>query len=621
MKKVIEILLSGSAGFMLESPMITHVHAPARPQPPAHPSQAFVGNKFNWRRILSFKTTGARALWFFSFLAFLVVPLTAVRAEDKVARELDKVLNGSCQTGAPGFSVAVIQHGKGVYEKGYGLANLEYDIPVTPQTIYHVASVSKQFTAMALVLLEQDGKLSLEDDVHKYLPELPDYGHAVAIRQLLQHTSGIRDQWQTLGLAGWRLDDVITQEQILRVLFRQRELNFVPGTRHLYSNGGYTLAAEIVARVSGKAFPDFCRERIFEPLGMAHTHFHIDNRRIVHDRAYSYSKDGDGYEAEPLNYANAGATSLFTTAPDLTRWLDNFREAKVGGRRAIERMQEQAVLADGSKIDYALGVGIGNHRGIKTISHGGADAGYRSFVVWFPEQELGVAVLTGLASFDIGGTAYKMADALLADKLAPEEKPKPAATTTPAQTNRNYVKLDSRLVKKFAGAYKLDVGLTANFFEKEGRLMAELPGQGTAELHPLDTNRFFIDMPAGELEFLAQKDGAMRLKFLHQAGGTVTGERIATTAWEPKDLEAFQGTYWSDELETQYTIRLKEGKLTAEHIRHGTIELLPAMQDRFTTREWFMPEVKFQREPSGGVSGVTLGGGRLTGILFKRRTD
>ena len=150
--------------------------------------------------------------------------------------------------------------------------------------------------------------------------------------------------------------------------------------------------------------------------------------------------------------------------------------------------------------------------------------------------------------------------------------------------------------------------------------MAEVPGQGTVELHPLATNRFFVEMPAGELEFSAQKEGAMRLKFSHEGGGaTVTGERIATTPWEPKNLEAFQGVYWSDELETQYTIKLKDGKLTAEHIRHGAIELLPTMQDQFQPQEWFMSEVKFQRDGAGQVSGVTMGGGRLTGILFKRR--
>ena len=221
-------------------------------------------------------------------LVFLAIAPIGLFAQEDRTKRVDDLFESWSKPGTPGAAVAIIQHGKLVYEKGYGLANLEYDIPVTPQTIYHVASVSKQFTAMALVLLEQEGKLSLEDEVHKYLPELPDYKHPITLRQLLQHTSGIRDQWQTLALAGWRLDDVITQEQILRLLFHQKELNFVPGTRHLYSNGGYTLAAEVVARVSGKPFPEFCQDRIFGPLAMTRTHFHQDHRRIVHDRAYSY---------------------------------------------------------------------------------------------------------------------------------------------------------------------------------------------------------------------------------------------------------------------------------------------------------------------------------------------
>lgn len=483
------------------------------------------------RNCLALIIRGLRSIHIYSLFSLLILPLSTFAANDGLAIRLEELLS-VLPAGAPGFSVAVIQHGKPLYEKGFGLANLEYDIPVTPQTVYHVASVSKQFTAMAVVLLEEDGKLSLEDDLHKYLSELPDYGHPVTIRQLLQHTSGIRDQWQTLGLAGWRLDDVITQEQILRLLFRQKELNFVPGTRHLYSNGGYTLAAEIVARVSGKSFPDFCRDRIFNPLGLTRTHFHIDHRTIVRDRAYSYSKHGDGYEAEPLNYANVGATSLFTTASDLVRWLDNFREPKVGGQRAIERLQEQAILADGNKIDYALGVGIGSHRGLKTISHGGGDAGYRSFVVWFPEQELGVAVLSGLASFECSGAAFKVADSVLGNKLMQEAKKEPALAAD--QKKRDYINLDKQVFKQFSGAYKLDAGLTANFYEKEGRFIGEIPGQGTVELHPLGTNRFLVETPSGELEFSPQKDGAMRLKFSHEGGGTVAGERIASVPWNPK---------------------------------------------------------------------------------------
>jgi len=232
-----------------------------------------------------------------------------VFGQDDHAKQVDAIFQ-PWNTSGPGAAVSVIDKGRLIFEKGYGLADLEYDIPIKPDTIFHVASVSKQFTAMALVLLEQDGKLSIDDDVHKYLPELPDYGHPIKIRNLLQHTSGIRDQWQTLGLAGWSLEDVITQDQILRLLFRQRELNFVPGTEHLYSNGGYTLAAEIVARVSHQPFPQFCADRIFKPLGMTHTHFHQGLHQIVRNRAYSYSGAQGAYEASPLNYANVGATSL-----------------------------------------------------------------------------------------------------------------------------------------------------------------------------------------------------------------------------------------------------------------------------------------------------------------------
>ncbi len=548
-------------------------------------------------------------------LLLLAAAPLALLAQEDCTNRLDELFKPWTRAGSPGAAVAVIQHGRLVFEKGYGLANLEYDIPVTPQSVYHVASVSKQFTAMALVLLEQDGKLSLEDDVHKYLPELPEYGHPITLRQLLQHTSGIRDQWQTLALAGWRLDDVITQKQILRVLFRQKELNLAPGTKHLYSNGGYTLAAEVVARVSGMPFPAFCQERIFRPLGMTRTHFHDDHRRIVRERAYSYEKSPYGYEAAPLNYANAGATSLFTTPTDLVRWLDNVREPKVGGRAAVERLQEQAVLADGKKLDYALGLAIGQSRGLRTISHGGGDAGYRSFVLWFPEPELGVAVVSGLASFDSGGTAHKVAQIFLGEKTSAEERD-PSAPPAPEKP-RQYITLAPSVLDQYVGHYRTEVGLEADVRREGGKLLGEVPGSGLQELLPVSTNRFVLALGSAEVEFLVQKEGPMRLKF-RQEGTTIMGERIAVNPQKPARLDEYQGTYWSDELETEYTITCRDGKLAANHIRHGEIALAPSGKDRFTSREWFMPEVVFLRDGSNSVSGLKLGGGRVTGIRFTR---
>lgn len=346
------------------------------------------------------------------------------RSSDRISqaekvKKIDEIFSRWNKPGSPGATIAVIEKGKLILEKGYGLANLEYNIPVTPDTIFHVASVSKQFTAMAIVLLEEDGMLSIDDDIRKYLPELPDYGYKITIRNLLQHTSGIRDQWQTLGIAGWSLMDVITQDQILRMLFRQKELNFPPGTRHLYSNGGFTLLAEIAARVSGYAFPKFCMDRIFKPLGMKHTHFHQDLTQIVPNRAYSYVNKGSGYAISPLNYANTGATSLFTTAGDLVKWLDNFRSPVICKPASISRMQEQCILSDGKKINYGLGISIDRINGVRMISHGGGDAGYRSFVMWFPKYELGIAVASNLGSFNPNMVALQAASVYLGKTMGP----------------------------------------------------------------------------------------------------------------------------------------------------------------------------------------------------------
>ncbi len=540
-----------------------------------------------------------------------LVVAAAFCAEDDRGKRIDDILQQWNKPDMPGASVAVIQDGKLAYQKGYGAANLEYGIAITPDTVFHVASVSKQFTAMALVLLEQEGKLSLEDDIRKYLTELPDYGHKIAIRNLLQHTSGIRDQWQTLALAGWRLDDVITQKQILRMLFRQKELNFEPGTRHLYSNGGYTLAAEIVARVLGKPMPQFCDERIFQPLGMTRTHFHDDHRRIVRDRAYSYEKARDGFQASPLNYANVGATSLFTTAPDLTKWLDNFRDPKVGGPKAIARLEERAVLSNGNKIDYALGLATGEYRGLHTISHGGADAGYRSFVLWFPDQQVGVAVLSNLASFNTAGIANKIAEVYLEPKMtAQAEKPKPAA--------RKYITLEPGALDQYAGTYRLDMGLVT-MTVKDGKLMGAPQGQPQAELKPIAAGKFYVEQIDGEVQFTPKPGGNMSMKLTSGGGMNAEGDRVKITPFDSADLPQYAGAYWSDELETQYTIVLKEGKLVADHAHHGEIALTPLAKDQFRGATFFTQEVNFVRDGAGRVTAMTIGGGRVAAVKFARR--
>ncbi|HEV7358693.1 MAG TPA: serine hydrolase domain-containing protein [Steroidobacteraceae bacterium] len=510
----------------------------------------------------------------------------------------------------PGASVAVIQHGKVIFAKGYGIANLEYNIPIKPETIFHVASVSKQFTAMAVVLLESDGKLALDDDVHQYLPELPDYGNKITIRHLLQHTSGIRDQWQLLGLAGWNLQDVITQDQALRLIFRQKELNFAPGTHNLYSNSGFTLLAEIVTRVAGMPFPQFCAERIFTPLKMTRTHFHQDLTQLVPGRAYSYENKGAGFAAAPMNYAIVGATSLFTTASDLVLWLDNFRDPRVGGAAAVARMQEEGVLSDGTKIHYGLGVALGTYRGLKTISHGGGDAGYRSQVIWFPEQELGVAVISNLGSFNPGNLSGSVAEVYIGDKMAPQEAKQNGVEP-------KYVPMDVQELEKFAGVYPLPkVGQTLTVVVKDGKLWAAAGQQ--LELHPVGPGHFYCKEIQADMEFSPQEHGGMHVKITQPGGAINESERIPAAAGAV-DLLPYAGVYWSDELETQYTFFVRDGSLYARHAHHGEVVLAPIAKDEFSTGWWFTPNVKFVRDAAGNISGVTLGGGRVAAVAFTRK--
>src|ERR1700722_17940427 len=252
---------------------------------------------------------------------------------------------------SPGCALSVIRDHKIIYERGYGMADLDHNIPITPTTVFHVASMSKQFNAASILLLAQENKLSLDDPVRKYIPELPDFGTPVTIRELLHHTSGLRDQWDLLGLAGWRYSlDLITDDDVLAVMSRQRDLNFPPGSRHLYSNTGYTLLAQIVKRVSGESFREFTTTHIFQPLQMNNTRFRDDHAEVIKNIAYGYQPTQDAFLISITNFDTVGATSLLTTVQDLALWDENFYHPRVGGLKLIEQLQERGKLNNGDLI-------------------------------------------------------------------------------------------------------------------------------------------------------------------------------------------------------------------------------------------------------------------------------
>jgi CubicO group peptidase (beta-lactamase class C family) len=516
---------------------------------------------------------------------------------------------------SPGASVAVIRNGAIVYSAGFGSAQIEYQVPVMPSTIFHVASVSKQFTAMAVLLLEADGRLSLDDDIRSHMPEVPDMGHPVTVRHLLHHTSGVRDQWELLAMAGWRLDDVITKEHVRRMLSLQRELNFPPGEEYLYSNMGFSMLADLVERVSGQPFSEFLQARVLAPLDMTSTHVHDDHQMVVPGRAYSYRAAEDGYTKAVLSYANHGATSLFTTADDLARWLDNFRHQRIGGAAVLDRMTTPGVLNGGDTITYALGVVTGTYRGASTVSHGGADAGFRSNVMWFPEHETGIAVLSNLASANPGLRARRVADVVLGDVLEPmpgtEAEPEPAGDQEPeAET---WIDVDPEILESYAGRFRAVPG-TLSFEVREGRLWVTVPEE--AALVARSRTTFAVEGAAAQVTFHVREPGVADSLTLEVEGATYAGVRLPDSAPDAAGLVAYTGTFYSPEIQTLYEISVKDGELVAEHLRHGELPLTHEEEDTFSGPQWFFRDVRFTRDGEGAVDGFRLTGGRVRNLRF-----
>jgi CubicO group peptidase (beta-lactamase class C family) len=535
-------------------------------------------------------------------------------AQGPPEKQVDQLIAPMIKPGSAGVTVAVAKGDKILFSKGYGSANPEYNIPNTPKTIFHVASVSKQFTAFAIALLADQGKISLDDDIRKYLPELHDFGHKITIKQLVHHTSGLRDQWNLLALAGWRLDDVITRDQVLRLISKQRELNFKPGDEFSYCNTGYTLMGEIVSRVSGKTFADWCSENIFKPLQMNNTLFYDDHEKMVSNRAYSFQDTQDGLKKSVLSYANAGATSLFTTAEDLMKWANNFHTMKVGNQKVMKQMEERGVLNKGDTLGYAFGQGFDQYRGVKTISHGGADAGYRTHLVRFPDQNISIAVLSNLGSFNPGGLANKIADIYLKDHLKGESKK--SETEPPVASG---VKVDDKFLKVYEGSYQLGPNFIVSFKLEDGKFIALATGQPPFPLVASNDSTFHIAPANVKIVFNKNRDNTVDQLTLHQGGGTMIAKRMKPFDARSLDLKSYTGTYYSPELQTSYTVELKGDTLVANHIRHDPAPMTPVGTDSFSTNAWFMSTIDFVRNAKNEITGLKVSSGRVKNVWFEKR--
>lgn len=528
-----------------------------------------------------------------------------------VTEKLDSLFSAWDKQNTPGAAVAVIKDGQIVYSHGYGMADLERAAPNTPATVFHVASMSKQFTAFAVHLLAQDGKLSLDDDVRKYLPELHDYGQTITIRHLLHHTSGLRDQWNLLALAGWRLADVITEDDILHLLWSQKELNFAPGAEFLYSNTGYTLLGVIVKRVSGMSLPAFTHQRMFKPLGMQNTHFHDDYQSLVKGRASSYVKQpGGGYQYVALSYSNVGATSLFTTVEDLALWDQNFYDGRVGGKELLARMQTKGKLNSGKTIDYASGLMIGDHRGLSTVEHAGGDAGFRTDMLRFPDQHFSVTILSNAGEMNPSLLARKVADVYLHDVLSP-------APVEPKKQEWLEVQVDPKVLDTLVGDYALSPDFVITFTRENDQLMTQATGQGKFPVFGGGGRTFFAKVVDAQFTFSEPgDDGIVASGVLHQNGRDMLAKRVKRTPSPPDELNARVGEFYSDELHVLYTLTQKDGKLLLRYPR-GEVTLDQTAPNVFSAN-FPIGKIQFKCETDKSCNEFALSNGRVRNLRFSR---
>ena len=529
---------------------------------------------------------------------FLAIVVQAQSA-DKQA-EVDHIFS-AFNTHTPGCAVAVAQNGSVVLKAGYGMADLERSAAITPETVFESGSVAKQFTAATVMLLAQQGKLSLDDPLRKYLPELADYGTPLTIRQVMSHISGIRE-WRPLATFGGLPEEiyVYSNQDILQLAAKQHNLNFEPGTNYSYSNTGFNLFPLLVERVlgNGKTFQEFTRENIFAPLGMEHSHWRDDFRAIVPNRALAYRPiDGAARFTQDTPIENIiGAGGLLTTVGDLLLWNENFTHAKVGGSAFVQEQQTPAILKDGRPIAYARGLAVGTVNGLREVAHSGATGGYRTWLGRYPDQHVSVAVLCNSASANPTKLGRETANLWTG--------------AVSAQAPANTYSADPAKLAGYAGMYRnLRDNTVVHLTLSNGKLMSH---PSNTELVPTSVDKFRLG--AGEITVVF-KDGRMRMI---EPDTEIVFERVEAAHPTASELAALAGEYESSETGSKLRLLVghNPGEMTYQLGAQAPVTLKPTFHDAFETPS--RSSIYFMRDASGNVIALSVGEDRVWGLRFNR---
>ncbi len=547
---------------------------------------------------------------FFLFLITTFIHIQ-VKAQLSSAQEasIDSLFLEWNKPNHPGGVVGVRKGSENVFLKAYGMASLDYLIPNQTSTIFNIASVSKQFTAMGILLLERDGKLSVDDKLGKYIPNLTEIGEKITIRHMLHHTSGIRSFHELLFYAGWRGNDLRSNEDIYRLMESQQDLNFEPGAEYMYCNTGYIYMARIIEELTGTPFPEWMKRNVFLPLGMRDTYVEADPSNIVPQNATSYYDRSGGVFQRSIDYwAYYGSGNVHATVEDLLIWGQNFYRPKEGWEELFYRLETTDPFNDGTLNNYAFGVTVNEVNGKKVVAHGGSIGGFRSNFVAIPEEEVAITILTNFNRGNPGGKTYQVFDILFGS----EEK-----VMAKSSDEEKSIDLSIKALKAFENYFWNPVDkYVRRIYVKNDTLMYWRGETSESKLVPIGKNVFKMIGAGGNYQVLFEGKGEkLRMAFRQEDGSLIYFDRFVPSDPTDAELKSYAGKYYSPELDVYYTFQWKDDQLTWYHQRRGYGDVTRVKKDVLNTGEFI---AEFQRDKANNVTGARFTSGRVRNLRLEK---
>ena len=529
----------------------------------------------------------------------------------KESKAIDSIFMEWNKPSVPGCALGIMKEGKLIYAKGYGMANLEYDIPNTASTVLRIGSTSKQFTAACIILLVEKGKLNLEDNLKSFFPEFPEYAKKITVKHLLNHSSGIRDYLQIAYLKGLTDDDFYVDDDVMKWLVNQSDLNFNPGEEFLYSNSGYWLLGQIVNEITGMNMADFTKKEIFEPLKMNNTHFHNDHTEIVKNRATGYVPDNNSYKISMTTLDMIGDGGIFTTINDIKKWDDAFYNGNVLSKEFWQKMTQKGKLNSGEIIDYAAGLMIDEYKGLKTIRHGGAFVGFRAELLRFPEEHLSIAIFANRGDANPSKKANQVAEIMLKNKLIRKVEKNDNEVT--------FIHPDQEFeLKQMIGNYEIEPGVTLSVSIKNDSLnVIQNWNKSTYNIAKMRGNSFIIPGKKDIIfTFTNLKDEGTQTLKVQQEGEETKAERKKGVDLSNVELEDYVGSYYSKELDATYNFEVENDILKMKNRgKQFLMDCTIIEIDQFTMAFGLL---NFERT-NGQVSGFKLDSGRVKNLKFHKK--